>query len=98
MVEFIQSATFSRWLTRLKDRRAKALIQARLDRWALGNPGHMKALGGGLYEMKIDHGPGYRVYWVQRGPVVVLLACGGDKSTQSSDIAKARRIAAQWPE
>lgn len=98
MLVFIQSQTFSRWLDRLRDRRAKALIQARLDRWSCGNPGHMKTLGDGLSEMKINHGPGYRVYWTQRGSTIVLLLCGGDKSSQAQDIAKARRIAADWQE
>lgn len=96
MIELIKSATFDRWLRDLRDMRAKARIQARLDRLAGGNPGDVKPIGGGISEMRIDYGPGYRVYYMQRGPVVVILLSGGDKSSQNSDIAKATEIAAQW--
>jgi putative addiction module killer protein len=71
-------------------------IQARLDRLASGNPGDVKAVGGGISEMRIDYGPGYRVYYMQRGSIVAILLSGGDKSSQQSDIAKAKEIAAQW--
>lgn len=96
MIELIKSVAFDRWLRGLRDRRARARIQARLDRLASGNPGDIKALGGGISEMRIDYGPGYRVYYMQRGPVVVILLSGGDKSSQQSDIAKAKEIAAKW--
>ena len=96
MIELIKSVAFDRWLRSLRDRRATARIQARLDRLASGNPGDIKAVGGGIFEMRIDYGPGYRVYYMQRGPVVVILLSGGNKSSQQSDIAKAKEIAAKW--
>ncbi|ALA18280.1 MULTISPECIES: type II toxin-antitoxin system RelE/ParE family toxin [Chelatococcus] len=96
MIELIKSATFDRWLRSLRDRRTVARIQARLDRLAGGNPGDVKPVGGGISEMRIDYGPGYRVYYMQRGPIVVILLSGGDKSSQRADIAKAMEMAAQW--
>ncbi|MBW7837742.1 MAG: type II toxin-antitoxin system RelE/ParE family toxin [Sphingomonadales bacterium] len=96
MIELIKSVAFDRWLRGLRDRRARARIQARLDRLVIGNPGDIKTLGSGISEMRIDYGPGYRVYYMQRGPVVVILLSGGDKSSQQSDIAKAKEIAAKW--
>lgn len=96
MVELIKSGTFDSWLTDLKDRRAAARIQVRLDRLQGGNPGDVKPVGGGLSEMRIDYGPGYRVYFMQRGKLVIVLLCGGNKSTQKCDIALAKTIAAQW--
>ncbi|WP_086135698.1 type II toxin-antitoxin system RelE/ParE family toxin [Methylocaldum sp. SAD2] len=95
-MELIKSSTFDHWLRGLKDRRAVARIQARLDRLASGNPGDIKPVGEGISEMRINYGPGYRVYFMQRGPVVVVLLCGGDKSSQDRDIACAKVIAAQW--
>lgn len=68
----------------------------RIDRLVLGNPGDVRSVGGGVSELKIDHGPGYRVYFAQKGQTVVLLLCGGDKSTQSDDISSAQRIATEW--
>jgi putative addiction module killer protein len=96
MVEVLRTAIFDRWLGKLKDRRAVARILVRIDRLALGNPGDVKAVGGGVSELKIDYGPGYRVYFAQRGQQLVLLLCGGDKSTQSQDISTAQMIAAEW--
>jgi len=96
--ELIKSATFDRWLTGLKDSRARARIATRLDRLALGNPGDVKAVGSGVSELRIDYGPGYRVYFMQRGPVVIVLLCGGDKRTQSTDIKRAIAIAEDWQE
>lgn len=96
MVELIKSSTFDAWLRELRDRRAVARIQARLDRLAAGNPGDVKPVGSGISELRIDHGPGYRVYFMQRGPVVIVLLCGGDKSSQSRDIEQAKAIAALW--
>lgn len=71
-------------------------IQARIDRLAAGNPGDVKPVGEGLSEMRIDYGPGYRVYFMRRGVLVAILLCGGDKSTQAADIKAARFVAAQW--
>lgn len=98
MVEVIQSGTFQRWLSGLRDRRARARIQVRIDRLALGNSGDVQPVGGGVSEMRIDYGPGYRVYFLREGSVVVVLLCGGDKSTQDQDIARARTLARAWRE
>jgi putative addiction module killer protein len=96
MVELIKSETFDRWLRELRDIRAAARIQVRLDRMAGGNPGDAKAVGDGVSELRIDYGPCYRVYFMRRGLLIVVLLCGGDKSTQEKDIAQAKAIAAQW--
>jgi putative addiction module killer protein len=93
MPEVRQTESFVRWLTGLRDRRARARIQARVDRLALGNPGDVKPVGSGISEMRIDYGPGYRVYFVERGTAVVILLAGGDKRTQGRDIAAARELA-----
>lgn len=84
---------FDQWFSRLRDRRAKARILARIDRFESGNPGDIKSLGDGVSEMRISHGPGYRIYYTQRGDVIVILLCGGDKSTQTRDIKKAKEMA-----
>jgi putative addiction module killer protein len=75
-----------------------ARIAARIDRLAIGNPGDVKPVGSGISEMRIDYGPGYRVYFVQRGSAVVVILCGGDKKTQAADIKRAVKIAADWKE
>jgi putative addiction module killer protein len=98
VVELIKSTTFDRWLADLRDKRAVARILARLDRLAVGNPGDVKPVGEGISEMRIDYGPGYRVYFLQRGLLLIVLLCGGDKSTQDRDIARAKALAAQWRE
>jgi putative addiction module killer protein len=95
-VEILRSGTFDRWLRKLKDGQAVARILARIDRLALGNSGDAKSVGGGVFELRIDHGPGYRVYFAQRGQMIILLLCGGDKSTQGNDISTAQGIAAEW--
>ncbi|MAY26372.1 MAG: addiction module antitoxin RelB [Polycyclovorans sp.] len=89
----VKSATFDRWLDGLRDRRAKARIEVRLRRLSLGNPGDVKSVGDGILELRIDHGPGYRVYFMRRGVLLVVLLCGGDKSSQQKDIAQAKLIA-----
>jgi putative addiction module killer protein len=96
--EILKSATFGAWFSSLKDRQAMARIAARIDRLALGNPGDVKSVGSGISEMRIDYGPGYRVYFVQRGAAVVVILCGGDKRTQAADIKRAIKIAADWKE
>jgi putative addiction module killer protein len=98
MIEFQQSETFRKWRVRLKDQRIRALIASRLDRFAFGNAGDVKPVGQGVSELRIDHGPGYRIYFTRRGSTVVLLLCGGDKSTQSKDIQAAKKLAAEWSE
>jgi putative addiction module killer protein len=84
------SAPFSEWLSNLRDRNAHARISARLNRVKLGNFGVVKALGDGVNELKIDYGPGYRLYYAMNGKTVVLLLIGGDKSTQSQEIKTAK--------
>lgn len=95
MIEVRQTETFSRWLMKLRVIRARARIQARIDRLELGNIGDVKAVGEGVSEMRIDHGPGYRVYFTQKGSELIILLAGGDKRTQSRDIQKAIGIAKQ---
>jgi putative addiction module killer protein len=96
MVELIASEHFSKWLKDLRDDRARARIQARILRLSLGNPGDVKPVGHGISEMRINYGPGYRVYFLRRGEEIIILLCGGDKSTQSVDIELAYAIALEW--
>lgn len=97
MLEIIQSATFSRWLDKLKDRSAIMRINARIRRVAeTGNFGDAKPVREGVSEIRIDYGPGYRLYYMQRGPIIVVLLAGGDKSTQDADIKRAIEIAKEW--
>jgi len=81
-------------MTTLRDHRAGAKIAARIDRLAFGNPGDVRPVGGGISELRIHYGPGYRVYFVKRGSTLILLLCGGDKSTQTKDIKAAKKLAA----
>jgi putative addiction module killer protein len=81
---------FTEWLAELKDQQARARIRTRLSRLALGNLGDCKALEGGVLELRVDWGPGYRVYFARIGAVVLLLLCAGDKTTQSQDIERAK--------
>lgn len=92
----LQTAEYARWFARLRDVQAKARIDVRVRRLSLGQFGDAKALGGGVSELRIDTGPGYRLYFARHGEEVVLLLIGGDKSRQQADIAKARTLAAQW--
>jgi len=98
MIEFRQTETFRRWRIRLKDVRIRTLIASRLDRLAFGNAGDVKPVGSGISELRIDYGPGYRVYYKKRGDTIILLLCGGTKSTQASDIRTAKRLAEEWSE
>jgi putative addiction module killer protein len=93
MIEVRQTAAFGGWLRRLRDQRTKARIVARIRRASFGNFGDVRPVGAGVSEMRIDHGPGYRVYFVVRGDRLIVLLCGGDKSTQAADIAKAKALA-----
>jgi len=93
MIEVRQTETFAAWFQDLRDRRAKARIQVRIDRLSLGNPGDAKPVGEGVSELRIDHGPGYRVYFVRRGKVLIVLLAGGDKHTQARDIKTALSLA-----
>ena len=97
MIEIIQSNTFARWLGKLKDWAAVMRINARLRRLTeTGNFGDAKPVREGVSEMRIDYGPGYRLYFIQTGPVLVVLLAGGDKSTQDADIKRAIDIAKEW--
>ena len=98
MIQIIKTDIFDAWLTQLRDHRARAKIMVRMARLGMGNVGDVKPVGAGVSEMRINYGPGYRVYFMRRGPVVVVLLCGGDKTSQQQDIAQAKRIAAQWKE
>ena len=95
MIEVRQTKTFENWFKRLRDRKAKARVQARIDRMEIGNFGDVASVGEGVSELRIHYGPGYRVYFVQRGQVVVILLSGGDKSSQNSDVRKAKELAKQ---
>lgn len=94
MIEVRQTDAFQNWMLSLADVRAKARILVRVQRLALGNPGDVKSVGGGIGELRIDYGPGYRVYFTRRGPLLVILLCGGDKRTQQRDIIRAVKLAA----
>lgn len=93
MIEIRKTDVFARWLDDLRDLRARARIQARIERLAAGNPGDVKPAGEGVSELRIDYGPGYRVYFKRRGRRLIILLAGGDKSSQSRDIKKAQRLA-----
>lgn len=93
MIEVRQTARFAAWLGGLRDQRAKARILKRLDRVKDGNLGDVSAVGGGVLEMRIFYGPGYRLYFVRRGDQLIILLCGGDKATQGADIEEAKVLA-----
>jgi putative addiction module killer protein len=93
MIDVRETAVFSRWLRKLRDQRAKARIAARIRRAAFGNLGDVRPVGAGISEMRIDYGPGYRVYFIEHGRELIVLLCGGDKSTQDADIERAKAIA-----
>lgn len=93
MIEIIETETFSLWMERLRDERAYARILARLHRFKQGNPGDVKPLREGISEIRIDVGPGYRVYFTRRGKQLVILLAGGDKRTQEKNIEKAIELA-----
>ena len=93
MIEVRETAVFSRWLETLRDVQARTRIQARILRLRLGNPGDVKPVGEGVSELRIHHGPGYRVYYAQRGPLLVILLAGGAKPTQEKDIKTALKLA-----
>ncbi|WP_408895685.1 type II toxin-antitoxin system RelE/ParE family toxin [Nocardioides sp. R1-1] len=96
MLELVRTGEFETWLRKLKDAGGKARILRRLDRLAQGNPGDVRPIGKGLSELRLDVGPGYRVYYLQDRDTLILLLCGGDKSTQQKDIDRAHELATQW--
>lgn len=93
MIEVRQTNRFATWLAGLRDERARARILKRLDRAQAGNLGDVAPVGDGVSEMRIFYGPGYRVYFIQRGPELIVLLCGGDKATQAADIQEAKALA-----
>lgn len=93
MIELRETETYARWFARLRDHAAQARILIRIRRLLLGNPGDVKPVGEGISEMRIDYGPGYRVYFTRRGHTLVILLAGGDKSTQAEDIESAKELA-----
>ena len=98
MFQIVKSETFDGWMHGLRDRLVRLRIQARIDRLADGNPGDVKPVRDGISELRIDLGPGYRVYFKQVGPIVIVLLAGGDKRSQDTDIARAIALAKNWKE
>ena len=98
MIEIRQTRIFAEWLRGLRDIEGRARIQMRLDRIERGLFGDVKPVGAGVSELRIDYGPGYRIYFVQRGPVMLILLCGGNKRTQSHDISAAKSMAGDLKE
>ena len=93
MIEIRKTDNFAKWIDGLRDIRARARILVRIERLASGNPGDVKAVGEGVSELRINYGPGYRVYYKKRGQRVIVLLAGGDKGTQAKDIKTALRLA-----
>jgi putative addiction module killer protein len=96
VVEVRQTEVFASWIRKMRDENARARIQIRIRRLSLGNFGDVKPVGRGIGELRVDYGPGYRLYFRQRGETLVLLLAGGTKDTQDADIAKAKKLAAEW--
>jgi putative addiction module killer protein len=95
MIEIRQTEVYANWFAKLRDRQARARIDTRIRRLSLGNPGDVKPVGEGVSELRLDYGPGYRVYFVQRGSHLIILLARGDKSTQARDIQTALELARQ---
>lgn len=93
MMEIRQTETYINWFESLRDRQARARINIRIRRLSMGNPGDVKPVGQGVLELRIDYGPGYRVYFIQRGETLIILLAGGDKRTQQQDIQTALDLA-----
>lgn len=98
MLVLKQTETFRKWRMRLKDERARALIASRLDRLAFGHPGDVAPVGNGISELRLHYGPGYRIYFQQRGEILIVLLCGGDKGSQGKDIKLAKKLSQEWSE
>ena len=94
--QIIESNTFTGWFSRLRDTTAKLKIDARMRSVAEGNLGDTRAVGYGVFELRIHYGPGYRLYFIRNGPNIIVLLCGGDKSSQRRDIERARQLAREW--
>ena len=93
MIEIRQTETYAKWFASLRDRKARTRVDVRIRRLSLGNPGDVKPVGSGVSELRIDYGPGYRVYFLQRGAMLIILLAGGHKGTQEQDIRKALELA-----
>lgn len=93
MTQIRQTKVFAKWLGKLSDHQARAIIARRIERVATGNLGDVKPVGEKVSELRVNHGPGYRVYFVRSGETVIVLLCGGDKSSQQRDIATAKKMA-----
>ena len=93
MITIQQTETYAKWFSGLRDRVARARVDIRIRRLSLGNAGDAKPVGDGVSELRVDHGPGYRVYFIQHGEVVIVLLAGGNKSTQENDIRRAKSLA-----
>lgn len=93
VMEIRQTDRFAEWFKSLRDARAKARIAVRIDRLMLGNPGDVRPVGGGISELRIPYGPGYRLYYARKGDTLIILLCGGDKGSQRRDIVAARALA-----
>ncbi len=98
MIELKQTGIYQKWQARLRDKRARTIIATRLMRLAEGLPGDVEPVGEGVSELRIHYGPGYRVYFQRRGNLLVVLLCGGNKSTQVRDIAAAKELVKKWSE
>lgn len=98
MIEIKQTSTFVKWESRLKDKRAKTIIASRLMRLAQGLLGDVEPVGGGVSELRIHYGPGYRVYFQRKGNLLIVLLCGGNKNSQARDIAIAKELAKEQSE
>ncbi|GAA4181423.1 type II toxin-antitoxin system RelE/ParE family toxin [Shinella granuli] len=98
MFTLIASSRFEKWFGNLRDRRASARIRQRLARLEQGHVGDAKSVGDGVSELRIDYGPGYRVYFMRSGSIIIVLLCGGHKGSQGRDIEDAKRIAREWKE
>jgi putative addiction module killer protein len=98
VVQVRQTEAYAKWFAGLRDRVARARIDIRIRRLSLGNSGDAKPVGGGVSELRVDHGPGYRVYFIQHGDVVIVLLAGGNKSTQENDIRRAKSLAKDFKE
>ena len=98
MIEIRETEEFRAWFAGLRDVRARARITVRVRRLSLGNPGDVQPVGEGVSELRIHYGPGYRVYYIKQGHVLIVLLCGGDKGTQTQDIARAKMLTRQLKE
>lgn len=96
LVKLVKTDAFDQWLRDIKDRTVRARIHARLDRLAIGNTGDCKTIAAGITELRLDFGPGYRIYMMRMYPATAILLCGGDKSSQRNDIRRAIELAAHW--